>query len=448
MLTLSEASSMLHASIRGADVRFESVSTDTRTVGPGQLFVALSGERFDGHHFVAQAFERGAAAAMVQNSQADSLQALGPLLVVEDTRLGLGALASAWRDRLAAKIIAVTGSNGKTTVKEMLAAILQTEAGPDAVIATQGNLNNDIGMPLSLLRARAEHRFIVLEMGMNHAGELTYLSALAKPDVALVNNAQSAHLEGLGDVAGVARAKAEIYSGLRADGVAVVNADDAHTSLFRSAAAGHSMLTFGIDHPADVRGRYQVDLQGTRVHIALPTCAFDVMLGVPGAHNVCNALAASACATAVGVSSDAIRTALERFSGVKGRLQRRVLLHGATFIDDTYNANPDSVRAAIDVLAQAPGERVLVLGDMGELGAASSDLHTQVGLYAKSRADRLFTLGEASRHATEAFGGGACHFDYIEDLLAEIERLLAPDVTVLVKGSRFMQMERVIKGFE
>lgn len=453
MLTLRQAAAALGAKTSGADAAFASVGTDSRTAGPGELFVALKGERFDGHQFIGRAAEQGAAAAMADKAEGGRLKAaLGdfPLLLVDDTRLALGALAAFWRARFdGLKLAAVTGSNGKTTVKEMLAAILRAAAGEDRVLVTQGNLNNDIGMPLTLLRLRAQHRFAVIEMGMNHPGEIAYLTGIAKPDVALVNNAQAAHLEGLGSVEAVARAKGEIFQGLKAGGVAVVNADDAFAPLWRELAGGHRVIDFGLENPAQVSADYRLLAFGSELKMRTPQGSADAILRVPGLHNVRNALAATAAAVALGIGLEAIAAGLGEFAGVKGRLQKKAGQHGAMLIDDSYNANPASVGAAIAVLAAAPGKKVLVLGDMGELGAGAEMLHEQIGVQAKNAGvDRLLALGGLSAAAVRAFGNGARHFDDIEGLQAELEGLLDSDVTVLVKGSRFMQMERVVKKFE
>lgn len=453
MMRIAEAARAIVAEVRGADATFSSVGTDTRTLQRGALFVALRGERFDGHDFVRLALENGAAAAMVDADFKHHVSGVGadaPLLVVEDTRLGLGKLAAAWRNRFDIPVIAITGSNGKTTVKEMLAAILRAATGTaETVLATQGNLNNDIGVPLMLLRLRATHRYAVIEMGMNHLGEIDYLTHLAAPTVALVNNAQSAHVGEVGSLENIARAKGEIFAGLRPGGIAVINADDAFAPLWRASNIGREIIGFGLEKPAQVTGRYALLAEGAQLEITLPQTSIHARLQVPGLHNVRNALAASAAALAVHIAPPAIAHGLSDFHGVRGRLQRKTVLHGATLIDDTYNANPDSVRAAIDVLAQAENEKILVLGDMGELGASSATLHGEIGRYAKEKGiDALFCLGEMSSHAVQAFGAHARHFERIQELLADLENRLSPTVTVLVKGSRFMEMERVVKSFE
>ncbi len=441
----------------GAEVRCNAVSSDSRKIAQGDLFVALRGEHFDGYNFVATAARAGAAAALV-NADSHEAQVAGekaqgarftpgiPLLVVEDTRLALGRLAGWWRRQFAIPLVAITGSNGKTTVKEMLASILREAAGSaDAVLATQGNLNNDIGMPLTLLQLNATHRYAVLEMGMNHSGEIDYLTRIAAPDVALINNASGAHLEELGSVEGVARAKGEIFAGLPHHGTAVINSDDAHAPLWRALAGAHQLLEFGLDPHADVCGTWQPHGYGLRLDVTAPQGMFAADLQVPGAHNARNALAATAAAIVLNISLETIARGLEKFGGVARRLQRKAALHGANLIDDTYNANPASLRAAIGVLAQAAGKRILVLGDMGELGDAAAIFHAEIGGEARRAGiEKLYALGTLSVNAAREFGGGAQHFERIEDLQAALEKELDANTTVLVKGSRFMKMERVV----
>ncbi|MDT3736651.1 MAG: UDP-N-acetylmuramoyl-tripeptide--D-alanyl-D-alanine ligase [Denitratisoma sp.] len=450
MMSLMEAALATGGTALYGNPRFEGVSTDTRTIASGELFIALKGGNFDGHEFVGAAAERGAAAAMVDRDWAAGRSSGLPLLTVADTRLAFGYLGASWRARFDIPLIGVTGSNGKTTVKEMIAAILRARAlseGYDpelAVLATTGNLNNDIGLPLMLLRLHGSHRAAVIEMGMNHPGEIAYLTRLAQPTVALVNNAQRAHLAGLGGVAEVARAKGEIFDGLRSGGTAVINADDAFAGLWREMSAGHRLLTFGLEQPADVRGRAEPKALGSLLSIETPQGAIEVALAVPGLHNARNALAATAAALAAGASLAAVSAGLTSFAGVKGRLQVRPAAAGAVLIDDSYNANPDSVRAAIDVLASTPGRKILVLGDMGEIGGQAGQFHDEIGGYAKSQGvDQLFALGEHSELASRNFGAGGRHFADAEALLEALAPQLGADTVVLVKGSRFMRMERV-----
>ncbi|MDD5299628.1 MAG: UDP-N-acetylmuramoyl-tripeptide--D-alanyl-D-alanine ligase [Gallionella sp.] len=457
MMLLSQAAQALGARLIGADVRFAAVSSDSRKIRPGDLFIALRGEKFDGYEFVAGAVQDGAVAALVNaDSYAahPSIAPSPPLLVVEDTRLALGQLAAYWRRQFDIPLVAITGSNGKTTVKEMLAGILRIAAGKeDGVLATQGNFNNDIGMPLTLLQLNAQHRYAVIEMGMNHPGEIDYLTHIACPDVALINNASGAHLEGLGSVEAVAQAKGEIFAGLKPQGTALINADDSYAPLWRALAGSHTLLEFGLGDrcaQADVSGQWQPQGAGLHLDVQTPSGNFSADLQVPGAHNARNALAAIAAAVALNVPLETIAAGLEKFGGVAGRLQRKAALHGAVVIDDTYNANPASMRAAIGVLAQAGVEnpsskRVLVMGDMGELGDNAAVLHAEIGTEARYAGVRkLYALGALSSNAVRAFGCGAQHFERIEDLLEALEGELDEDTTVLVKGSRFMKMERVV----
>ena len=438
MMSLREAASILGARVSGGDVLFESVSTDSRELRAGQLFVALRGERFDAHQFLGQAAARKAAAAMVDQRYGGELPL--PVLVVEDTRRARGDLARHWRRRFAPALIAIAGSNGKTTVKEMLASILRAHAGGEAVLATVGNLNNDIGLPLTLLRLRAQHRCCAIELGMNHPGEIAYLAGIAAPTVALVNNAQREHLEFMHSVEEVAAENAGVYAALPADGVAIVNADDPQAGYFRRSAGGRRVVDFGIEAGAEVGASYQLEALGSSLALRTPGGEAQAALAIPGLHNVRNALAAAACAVAVAVPSKTIAAGLSAFRPYSGRLQVKRASGGATVIDDSYNANPDSVRAAIDVLASCPAPTVLVLGDMGEVGARGDEFHREVGAYARSRGiSSLLALGDATRHAVAAFGSGARHFERLEELLPNVKGR-----SILVKGSRFMRMERVV----
>ncbi|WP_148713978.1 UDP-N-acetylmuramoyl-tripeptide--D-alanyl-D-alanine ligase [Chitinolyticbacter meiyuanensis] len=442
MLTLRETALALEANLVGnADLVFDRVTTDSRDVRPGDLFVALKGDRFDGHDYVAGALVAGAVAALVDHATGAANE-----LVVADTLAALGRLGAYWRHKLDPTVIAITGSNGKTTVKEMTATVLRELAGSDAVLATQGNLNNHIGVPLTLLSLRAEHRYAVVEMGMNHFGEIDYLTHLAAPDVALVNNAASAHLEALGSVEGVAQAKGELFGGLSDGGIAIINADDEYAALWSQLAAGRKQITFGVN-AAEVGAReIELGVEASRFILDLPLDDAPANLPVPGLHNVRNALAAAAVAYALGFAVSDIAHALGQYRGVKGRLQMKRATNGARVIDDSYNANPDSMKAAIDVLVASGGDTVLVLGDIGEVGANAAALHAEVGAYARARGvGKLFTLGEQMCHAAEAFGEGAEHHaDNLTSLLTVLQNAATPQSTVLVKGSRFMKMERVV----
>ncbi|TFW10180.1 UDP-N-acetylmuramoyl-tripeptide--D-alanyl-D-alanine ligase [Oxalobacteraceae bacterium OM1] len=436
-----------HATLQGgADAAFDGVSTDSRQVAVGNLFVALRGERFDAHEFLNEVVAQGAAAVVVERVPAGLTV---PALVVPDTRVALGEIARHWRKRFTLPVVGVTGSNGKTTVKEMTAAILSAAYGAEQVMATRGNLNNDIGVPLTVFRLNDSVKAAVIELGMNHPGEIAVLSSVALPTVALVNNAQREHQEFMASVEAVAEENGAVIRSLGAGGTAVFPADDAYTALWHSYAAEspqRKVLTFGLSTDADVSGSYTANAFGSELNITTPQGSVHVKLAAAGEHNVRNALAATACALAAGASLDAVVSGLEAFAPVNGRLQRKTAQRGALVIDDTYNANPDSVRAAIDVLANAPAPRVLVLGDMGEVGNQGPQFHEEVGAYAKARGiTKLLLLGELTRHAAHAFGTDATHFADIAPLNATAAELAAANATVLVKGSRFMKMERVVQ---
>lgn len=445
MLTLSEAARLAAGTLVGNDANAKRVVTDTRTLETGDLFVALKGERFDAHQFVAQALTQGAVGAMVDLSA--SIDAM-PVIQVDDTRLALGRLAAGWRKRFAGHLVGITGSNGKTTVKELIAAILTAHDGAEAVLATAGNFNNDIGLPLTLLRLRTHHKYAVIEMGMNHPGEIRYLSGLAKPEVALVNNALRAHLEGFeGGLQGVAQAKAEIFEGLAEGGTAVINADDANAELFRVAAKGFKHLEFGLHAGAVHARKVTLELASSCFVLVTPVGEATIELPASGEHNVRNALAAAAIATALKIPLPSIVRGLAAFAGVKGRLQLKRAANGAQLIDDTYNANPDSMMAGLDVLAAAHAPRWFVMGDIGELGETAPQLHAEVGAYARSKGiEQVLTLGELSRHAADAFGEGAQHFSERAALIAHLQTTLPANATVLIKGSRFMRMEQVVEA--
>jgi UDP-N-acetylmuramoyl-tripeptide--D-alanyl-D-alanine ligase len=447
MMLLSKAAQVLGGELVGKDVEFSAVATDSRAIRAGDLFVALHGDKFDGSQFVSLAAEKGAVAALVNAGSYHGEAMPCPIVLVKDTRLALGRLSGYWREQFSIPVVGITGSNGKTTVKEMLTAILREAAGSeDAVLATQGNFNNDIGMPLTLLRLRKQHQYAVIEMGMNHADEIDYLTRLARPDVAIINNAGSAHIANLGSLEAIAQAKSEIFAGLTKDGVAIINADEHFAPMWRVLAGSHTIIEFAVEARAAIKGFTQVADYIQQIDVQTPLGNFAAELHVPGLHNVRNALAATAAAIALKVSPAVIAAGLEKFSGVAGRLQRRPALHGAMVIDDSYNANPASLRAAIEVLVQVPGKKILVLGDMGELGIEAARMHAEMGAEARELGvNKLFALGELSSYAVKEFGAGAQHFGCIEDLLEALKAVLGKDCTVLVKGSRFMKMERVVQ---
>ncbi|HRE18312.1 MAG TPA: UDP-N-acetylmuramoyl-tripeptide--D-alanyl-D-alanine ligase [Rhodocyclaceae bacterium] len=423
-------------------VTVQGVSTDTRAIAGDQLFVALAGERFDAHDFLADALAGGAAALLV--SRESAVPAGVPAVVVDDTRLALGRLAAAWRRSFDIPVIAVTGSNGKTTTKEMIASILRAAYGDDAVLATRGNLNNDIGLPLTLLGLDARHRAAVVEMGMNHPGEIAYLTRIGAPTAALVNNAQRAHLEGMGGLDAVAREKGSIYQGVPATGAIVVNADDLYGEGWAALAQGRACWRFALDHEAEVRGEVTEDGAKQHIRLCTPVGETSLLLHAVGRHNARNAVAAATACLAIGIELETVARGLGQFAGVKGRLQVRLGLGGAQVLDDTYNANPDSVRAGIDVLAGLSGRKLLVLGDMGEVGSDGPAYHREIGAYAKAKGvSGLYAMGEASALSVQAFGDDATHFASVDALVAAIRPEMNEQTTVLVKGSRFMKMERV-----
>jgi len=441
MMSLAQAATAMQGRLSGSDAQIRRVSTDSRAVGPGELFVAIRGERFDGHDFLAAARAQGAAGALIDARYAGPAPL--PVIVVEDTRRGLGRLGRHWRARFTPALIAIAGANGKTTTKEMLASILRAHAGEDAVLATKGNLNTDIGVPMTLLGLRAGHRYCAIELGMNHPGEIAWLAGVAQPTIAVVTNAQREHMEFMKSVAASAEENAEALRALPPDGIAVINADDAHAAIFVAAAGARRTVTFGLSPSADVSGGYALKALSSELVLRTPSGEALSTLAIPGLHNVRNAVAAAACAHAAGVPAEAIARGLAAFRPYAGRMQAKRARGGATLIDDSYNANPDSVRAAIDVLAGCPRPTVLVLGDMGEVGEQGPAFHREVGAYARERGvGALLALGEASREAVAAFGSGARHFDSPQALA---EALPAAG-TILVKGSRFMRMERVVSA--
>ncbi len=445
MMRLSEAALATRGQLIGADVEFCCVGTDSRAIKKGQLFVALKGENFDGHEYAAQSLEQGASAVLV--SKASNVS---PAVVVEDTRLALGDLASHWRAKFDMPVVAITGSNGKTTVKEMLAAILKVATADDAsVLATQGNLNNDIGLPMTMLNLGKQHRYAVLEMGMNHTGELSYLSNLAKPNVALVNNAGTAHIGELGSLEAIANAKGEIFEGLADGGTAIINADDVFANLWKNLASKHQQVTFGLKAKADVTAKYELHAASSDLELIAPNGTVKFTLPAPGLHNVSNALAAASAALALNVSLENIATGLSNFAGVKGRLQTKQGFAGAKVIDDTYNANPMSMKAAIDVLKASAGQRIFVMGDMAELGADAASMHAEIGAYAKTAGiEKFYALGELTKNAVTAFGANAMHFGTVEALAESLKSIMNAETTVLVKGSRSMRMERVVDAIQ
>ena len=423
-------------------VGFSSVSTDSRTLSAGALFVALSGERFDGHDYVARARENGAAGALVERR----VEVDVPQLIVTDSKRAFGIAAGTWRSRFSLPVIAVAGSNGKTTVTQMVAAILGAAYGERNRLATRGNLNNDIGVPLMLWQLSKQHRAAVIEVGMNHPGEIAYLAQLVQPTIALVNNAQREHQEFMQSIEATAYENGETIAALSDEGVAVFPADDTCAPIWRQLSGTRRVIDFALDASAVGTATFVPEEDGARVSLATPAGVIDVRLASGGLHDARNALAAAACSVAADIGAEAIAAGLNAWRPVAGR-GTKLRIKDCDVIDDTYNANPDSVRAAIDLLAAAPAPRVLVLGDMGEVGVRGPEFHREMGLYARARGiDSLFATGPLMRETAQAFGANAAHFDDIGALIDALRRSLRAGATVLVKGSRFMQMERVVQA--
>jgi UDP-N-acetylmuramoyl-tripeptide--D-alanyl-D-alanine ligase len=429
--------------LQGADRAYSGVSSDTRTLSAGDLFIALRGPRYNANEFVGAALAAGAAGALV-----DSIQPVAiTQIVVPDTQIALESAAQAWRAQFPIPFVGVAGSNGKTTAKEMTAAIL---AAAGKCLATRGNLNNHIGVPITLLRVDATDRFAVIEMGANRAGEVAALVAIARPTVGLITNAGAEHLEGFGSLEGVARAEGEMVAGLQPEGTAVINADDAFADLWRSSTRAR-VVSFGVEHPADFMATdltSTVSPQGFRTRFTLtsPLGRVAVELQMGGRHNVANALAAAAAATSAGARLEHVAAGLAQVRAVPGRLQFKITASGAWLIDDSYNANPSSVRAGIEVLAGLDGRKWLVLGDMAELGEFAQSSHREIGVFAREHGvERLFATGPLAALAVDSFGRGAEWFTEL-NTLAEALRQATPDVRMLVKGSRVNRLERVVEA--
>lgn len=434
---LSTIAKQLNITPPTTDLSFTGISIDTRTLQPGNLFIAIQGEQLDGHAFIAEATKKGAVALLVNHLVDSPL----PQLIVPDTTRALGEIAARWREQFHLPVIGVTGSNGKTTLKNMIASILQGASNHHA-LATEGNLNNHIGLPLNLLRLNAQHQYAVLEMGMNHFGEIAYLTQLAKPTIAVINNASGAHLQGLKNVAGVAKAKGEIFQGLAAKGVAVLNRDDEHFNYWSSLIGHRAVISFGFHADAHVTAD---TTQAPLILIKTPQGEFSVQLALLGRHNVMNALAATAVAIAAGIKLADIKTGLEHVKPAPGRMQLYALDNQVNIIHDAYNANPASLRAAVNTLAEFKHRKILILGDMKELGLEEKELHRCAGEHIRAaNIDALFTFGQLSAEATAAFGEQAQHFTERDALIHALKPHLTQQVTVLVKGSRSMHMEKIV----
>lgn len=439
-MTLSQLAQILGCTPLDSNIEFQGVSIDTRTLLPGNLFIAIKGEQFDGHDFVEKAAKNGASAVLVDRKVDVSI----PQLEVPDTLAALGQLSRHWRNLFTLPIVGVTGSNGKTTLKNMIASILRAACNnnPTQVLATEGNFNNNIGLPLNLLRLNANHRYAVIEMGMNHFGEIAYLTDITRPQIAVINNAAEAHLEGVKDIAGVARAKGEIFQGLQPNGIAILNHDDSHFDYWRQLIGTHRYISFGLKNVSDVTATIHPNQL-----IELKTLKGQIQIKLPllGMHNVMNALAAAAATIALDIDLAAIKQGLEQVISAPGRMQSYYLANGTHIINDCYNANPFSLQAAIHTLASFPGTKIMVLGDMKELGQDAEQLHQTCGDKIRAAGiDHLFTFGNLSERATDAFGVNAKHFTEYKALATALQPHLTQDVTVLIKGSRSMRMERIL----
>jgi UDP-N-acetylmuramoyl-tripeptide--D-alanyl-D-alanine ligase len=441
--TLTRAAESMHGVLQGKDVQFRGVSTDTRTIASGELFVALDGPNFDGCNFLKAAEERQAAGAVVAKEVDTTL----PNIVVSDTRVALGQLASSWRQEMPASVIGITGSNGKTTLKELIASCLSQSA---ETLATHGNLNNDIGLPLMLLKLSPKHRYAVIEMGANHAGEIEYLASLAAPSVVAITNAGPAHLEGFGTIEGVAKAKGEILQSENRPRAAILNADDAWFDYWISLVSDMQLISFGLSSNAAVYAtEIRVHSDGTSFQMHLPNGELQIELPLQGVHNVRNACAAAAVSLAFDLTADQIKAGLESVVPVAGRLQPLSGVGGSRVFDDSYNSNPASAIAAAEFLVTQVGRSVLVLADMRELGEDGESLHHDVGLAARTAGvDRLLATGDLSRHTVSAFGDGATWYENPDEIADELRNTLRTDDNVLVKGSRSMHMGRVVRAIQ
>ncbi len=437
MLTMQETATVVQGQLMGDNQVYQEVSTDSRTLTNGALFVALRGDRFDGHNYLEEAMHASAAGVMVESQSTLPI----PQITVRNTQRALGQLAADWRRRFDIPMVAVTGSNGKTTVKEMIGRILNVRA---STLISYGSFNNFIGVPLTLLKLRCTHRFAVVEIGMNQRGEIAHLANLVHPTVSVITNAGAAHLEQLSSVDQVADEKGQLVAALDTSGIPVLNVDSPYFPLWQRLAGSRRQVTFGLHAPADVSADYTPMNFGAQIRLRVPTDTFDVTLHLGGEHNVVNALAAAAAAVALDIPSATIKSGLETMRAVAGRLQLRQHCKGGTLIDDTYNANPNSMRAALKFMAQLTGDRRLVLGDMFELGLDGERFHREVGRLARACGiGRLYALGQLSATAVEEFGRGAVHYTDRRLLLRDLDEQLDATTTLLIKGSRGMRMNEL-----
>jgi len=438
-ISLQDIANAVDGVLIGENCMAHGVSTDTRTLMRSDLFIALRGDNYDGHTFIDSAMNRGACAYLVDKT----IPGIEPLIVVNDTRIALGKLASFWRRQFSIPVIAITGSNGKTTVKEMIAAIFSQHA---EVLYTHGNFNNDIGLPLTLLSLNSHHEYAVIEMGANHMQEIAWLTEITNPDTAIITNAGPAHLEGFGSIDNVAQAKGELFAGIKSESISVINNDDVYSQLWKDKTNSKHIISFGATSEANVYFSNLGHDDNNYFDVHFPDGKqITVTLNLLGVHNVLNATAAAAVAYANGIDSKTIKNGLEAMQPVTGRLMKVSGMNGSTIIDDTYNANPASVKAALNVLKHCKGKRIFILGDLGELGSDSVRLHEEIAIAANQNdVDVLFTVGDIAKHTARLFAGTSKSFDTVEDLISEFKGFVEAGNFVLVKGSRFMRMERVV----
>lgn len=441
-MSLDEITKILSAEMLGENINVKGISTDTRTIKGGELFIALKGPNFDGHNFVKQALDNGAVACLVEE-QVDA----DHFVITNNTHQALGLLAKAWRQKFTKPVFAITGSNGKTTVKEMIASIVNQQ---QKAMATYGNLNNDIGVPLTLFRLNETFSAAVIEMGANHADEIKYLTNIVLPDIAIITNVGSAHLEGFGSLDNTAKAKGEVFKYMSKSGFAIINADDDFADYWKSISTQHNVLTFGIKNKADISADISKWLSGdadSKLSVTTPKGDCEINLKLLGEHNVLNALAAISASIAANISLEQIVKGLENLNPVNGRLQMKSGLNKSRVIDDTYNANPTSLRAALNVLKTFSGKRFLALADMGELGENTEELHKDAGIYAKETGvDSLYSYGKLAAKAAQEFGKNGFSYEKHDDMIEALQNELSQDVTLLIKGSRSMHMENVVNA--
>jgi len=443
-MSLSTAASFIDGTLSGLDTTFNGVSIDSRSILGSNLFFAIQGDRFDGHTFIPSVYDQGAAGAVVEN-RFENISI--PQIEVKNTVQAMADLAGKWRSQFDIPVIAITGSNGKTTVKEMVGSILDINAG---VLVTRGNLNNHLGVPLTLFELDDDHKYAVIEMGANHAGDIAGLCDIALPTVAVITQCAPAHLEGFKTEQGVAQAKSEIFSGLSSNGTAIINADDKYANLWTQTAAGLERLYFGIEKRADISAtniHFSSKTAETSFDIQFPDAVISITFSMMGSHNILNSLAAAACCYAMGIPVSQIKKGLEKVESIPGRMERLTGICDSTIFNDTYNANPSSVEAGLKVLAEIHGPRWMIFGDMGELGEQAEEFHKLMGKLARKYGiERLFTVGELSQFSHDEFGNGGEHFDSTGELLEKVINELSGDITVLVKGSRFMKLEQIVAG--